>query len=165
MPFNDIKYNLQYIDIYFVDNSYEFLILYAGSDDRNLGERRPKTKLTQYHIHPNFYGEDDDNWDFGIIELEYPFGMRTDSENRYLINTVCLPSDEPELHNGTEDATVFGWGYVECCEKVAKILQKAVFNVGLNAGICNHYEYYCSLWEDCTHFPHTIQACQVSLIL
>ena len=117
------------------------------------------TKLTKYHIHPNgVLGY----WDFGIIELEFPFRIDTDSEDMYTINTVCLPLDEPELHEYTEDATLFGWGRVECCEEEANILQTAVFNVGLRgAGICFHYDYYCSLRNDCETTPNSIHTCRV----
>ena len=104
------------------------------------------TKLTKYHIHPNYINLDYRQlWDFGIIELEFPFRIHKDIEDRYIVNTVCLPLDEPELHEYTEDATLFGWGYVECCEEEAQILQTTVFNVGLRgAGICTEYEFFCS---------------------
>ena len=119
------------------------------------------TKLTKYHIHPNYGNVQGAYWDFGIIELEFPFIITTDSEDRYSVNTVCLPSDEPELHEYTEDATVFSWGSVECCEEEAKILQKTVFNVSLSdAGICL-YEYYCSLRKDCKSTPYSIHTCPV----
>ena len=143
----------------FIDNSHQTLYIFAGSDYRYSGEIRYKTKQTEYHIHPNgVLGY----WDFGIIELEFPFRITTDSEERYTINTVCLPLDEPELHEYTEDATVFGWGSVKCCEKKAKILQKTVVNVRLkDALICTHNEYYCSLRNDCKSFPDSIHTCPV----
>ena len=73
-----------------LDNSGN-VIIFAGSDDTIRGERRYKTNLTKYHIHHNYRTGTENYWDFGIIELEYPYNISTDSEHRYLINTVCLP--------------------------------------------------------------------------
>ena len=161
-----IQYAVILIEIHlFIDNSY--LYIFAGSDYsdyRFVGEIRYKTDLTKYHIHPKGIpsNTDPEYWDFGIIELEFPFTIKMNVEHRYTINTVCLPSDEPELHTGTEEATLFGWGPIRCCKTDATILQKAVVKVGLKgAGICHHFEYYCSPRNECRYSTDKIHTCGV----
>ena len=112
----------------------------GGSNKRGVGERRVKNKwiphpvhldpspyevvanLTLYKDFLKYYSDvtDDERhrkffkekYDIGLIKLNKPFPRHQLDGRHYIINTICLPTPDPEANDNTW-STFFGFGTIE----------------------------------------------------
>ena len=112
----------------------------AGSNHRQ-GVQQIKVDKSKWFRHPDYFNEtlvqNRVKFDVSLVKLKTKF-IRIQNENKYLINTICLPSRN-QINNEEDGATFFGYGVVNATNgwlRRSKYLQRADIRL-VPFGDCN----------------------------
>ena len=109
----------------------------AGSNQRNGAQQRIVDK-SKWFRHIQYFNKsfvaNRLRFDVSLVKLKQKFS-RIQKENKYLINTICLPSRN-QVNNEEDSATFFGFGIVNDQGRIPKYLQKAEIRLA-PFGECN----------------------------